>query len=62
MKYGRWLLQHSMDVTELKTKGNSEAREKVFKNIISLKQIRIIKNVRKISPQLICLKKKVGYM
>ena len=57
MKYGRWLLRHSIDVTELKTKGNSEAWEKVFKNIIWLKRIGIVKSVRKISPQLICLKK-----
>ena len=58
MKNGRWLLQHSIDVTELATKGNSEAWEKVFKNIIWLKRIRIIKNVRKIRPQLIYLKKR----
>ena len=57
MKNSRWLLQHSIDVTELTTKGNSEAWEKVFKNIIWLKRIRIIKNVRKIRPQLIYLKK-----
>ena len=55
---GLLILRHSTDVTKLKPKYNSEAREKVFNNIISLKQIRIIKNVRKISSQLICLKKR----